>query len=298
MLRIRHPITSALSPAFVHGSTWNGGSARCGDRTQVVRVDRRRTTRCARPAAMFGADAGTRVAFSEVMTNSTARSSSPTISATVDAPPCTGRSPSPTRAPFHVLHFVCAIEPHAPTRDQGEPRRRLRVRRPRAASVDDEVESELRGAGVTGTVHFYVHARIGKPAERGPPARTRGRRGLIDHRQQGAHRRRPAHARLGLGEGGARSALHGRGGSPQDPTTTSSCPRSWTRPRRITRYLPPHRYSYEDRRLDVRPGRLAAVLKGRPRETRNPCGGFRRSCRPCARTGGSQGFGWRRTSRP
>jgi hypothetical protein len=31
--------------------------------------------------------------------------------------------------------------------------------------VREEIEQELRGAKTTGQVHFYIHARIGKPSE-------------------------------------------------------------------------------------------------------------------------------------
>lgn len=70
-----------------------------------------------------------------------------------------------TRAPFHVLHFVCVVEPHAPL--HAVPGHKVdyeyaeRVQR----ALADEIEQELRGANAFVRVHFYVHARIGKPAE-------------------------------------------------------------------------------------------------------------------------------------
>src|SRR5258706_15482194 len=69
-----------------------------------------------------------------------------------------------TRAPFHVLHFICVIEPHAalptlPTKhvDYGYAERVQ-------GAVTDVITTELKGMNVTDRVHFYVHARIGKPA--------------------------------------------------------------------------------------------------------------------------------------
>jgi universal stress protein A len=69
-----------------------------------------------------------------------------------------------SRAPFHILHFVCVIEPHAPLPTL--PTKHLdyayaqRVQR----AVTDAVETELRDANVSTSVHFFVHARLGKPA--------------------------------------------------------------------------------------------------------------------------------------
>ena len=69
------------------------------------------------------------------------------------------------RAPFHVLHFACIIDPHAgigaiPTKH---------VDAEYAQRVHDElrgvIEQELRAHGTNGRVHYYIHARIGKPAE-------------------------------------------------------------------------------------------------------------------------------------
>jgi nucleotide-binding universal stress UspA family protein len=70
-----------------------------------------------------------------------------------------------TRAPFHVLHFVCVIDPHAgvaalPTKgvdfEYAE-----RVQR----TLKEEIEFELRGIAAAPRIHFFVHARIGKATE-------------------------------------------------------------------------------------------------------------------------------------
>jgi nucleotide-binding universal stress UspA family protein len=70
------------------------------------------------------------------------------------------------RAPFHVLHFLCALDPHAQL---------LAV--PRHGPIDfayaervesallDEIANELKAASIAERVHFFVHVRIGRPAE-------------------------------------------------------------------------------------------------------------------------------------
>ncbi|HEY5944081.1 MAG TPA: universal stress protein [Kofleriaceae bacterium] len=69
-----------------------------------------------------------------------------------------------TRAPWHVLHFVCVIDPHfafpaLPTKH---------IDLEYANRVQEEVTAvvvqELDAKRVTDRVHFFVHARIGKPA--------------------------------------------------------------------------------------------------------------------------------------
>jgi nucleotide-binding universal stress UspA family protein len=69
-----------------------------------------------------------------------------------------------TRAPWHVLHFVCAIDPHfafpsLPTKH---------IDLEYAARVQEEVTAivvqELDAKRISDRVHFFVHARIGKPA--------------------------------------------------------------------------------------------------------------------------------------
>jgi nucleotide-binding universal stress UspA family protein len=68
-----------------------------------------------------------------------------------------------TRAPFHILHFVCVIDPHVPF--AAVPTKHVdyeyaeRVQRVLA----EEIGQELRDAKVADRVHFFVHARIGHP---------------------------------------------------------------------------------------------------------------------------------------
>jgi nucleotide-binding universal stress UspA family protein len=69
------------------------------------------------------------------------------------------------RAPFHVLHIVCAIDPHNAV--PAVPHRG-RVTYEYAELVQHELTSliarELREAKIVQPIQFYVHARIGRPA--------------------------------------------------------------------------------------------------------------------------------------
>jgi nucleotide-binding universal stress UspA family protein len=70
-----------------------------------------------------------------------------------------------TRAPFHVLHFICAIEPHAPLPSLPvKPVDYAYAERVQQA-MTEAISMELREAKVTDRVHFFVHARIGKPSD-------------------------------------------------------------------------------------------------------------------------------------
>jgi nucleotide-binding universal stress UspA family protein len=70
------------------------------------------------------------------------------------------------RAPFHVLHIVCVIEPHVPLvavpSADGEVSYQYAERVQQA--ITDAVAQELELAKTTEPIHFFVHARIGKPA--------------------------------------------------------------------------------------------------------------------------------------
>jgi nucleotide-binding universal stress UspA family protein len=157
------------------------------------------------------------------------------------------------RAPFHVLHFVCAIEPHTPN---AAIKASHGVDYDYAARVQqaltDEVECELRAAGVTGTVHFYVHARIGRPAEEilalaqevGADLIIVGSKGLTGVE------------RLVLGSVSERVVREAH------CTVEVARPKTYDYVELVKvvdsteahhDYVPPHRYSYEDKRLCVRP---------------------------------------------
>ena len=70
------------------------------------------------------------------------------------------------RAPFHVLHFAVILDPHSGLAALPPQRH---VDAAYAERVHDElktvIEQELRAHGTAGRVHFYIHARIGKPAD-------------------------------------------------------------------------------------------------------------------------------------
>lgn len=70
-----------------------------------------------------------------------------------------------TRAPFHVLHFVCVIEPHHPIHALPGKKVDYDYAERIQHMLTDEIEQELRAAKAAVRVHFNVHARIGKPAE-------------------------------------------------------------------------------------------------------------------------------------
>jgi nucleotide-binding universal stress UspA family protein len=70
------------------------------------------------------------------------------------------------RAPFHVLHIACVIDPHAgvpavPLAGKVDFAYAERVQE----TIAEVVGQELREAKTNDRVHFFVHARIGKAAE-------------------------------------------------------------------------------------------------------------------------------------
>jgi nucleotide-binding universal stress UspA family protein len=156
-----------------------------------------------------------------------------------------------TRAPFHVLHFVCVIEPHSavpplPTHkvdyDYAE-----RVQR----ALTDTIELELRALASNERIHFNVHARIGRPADEilqlarevGADLIIVGSRGL-----KGAER-------LVLGSVSERVVREA------GCTVEVARPKSYDYVELLDvkeveahhHYVAPHRYYYEDHRLLVRP---------------------------------------------
>ncbi|HET9620815.1 MAG TPA: universal stress protein [Kofleriaceae bacterium] len=71
-----------------------------------------------------------------------------------------------SRAPFHVLHFVTAIDPHGgvaavPRHGAVDFRYADEVR----AAMLADIGSALQASPVASELHFFVHARIGKPAD-------------------------------------------------------------------------------------------------------------------------------------
>jgi nucleotide-binding universal stress UspA family protein len=70
------------------------------------------------------------------------------------------------RAPFHILHFICAIEPHGqvPTIPHHGRVDLAYVERVQQALLD-EITVELKGAAIADRVHFFIHVRIGHAAQ-------------------------------------------------------------------------------------------------------------------------------------
>lgn len=156
-----------------------------------------------------------------------------------------------TRAPFHVLHFVCAIEPHAPL--PAVPGKQVdyeyaeRVQRALASVI----EEELRAADSAIRVHFYVHARIGKPAEEilqlarevGADLIVVGSKGLTGVE------------RIVLGSVSER-VVREAGCAVMVARPKTYEPVELLEVREVEphlHYVPPHRYYYEDNRMSVRP---------------------------------------------
>jgi nucleotide-binding universal stress UspA family protein len=156
------------------------------------------------------------------------------------------------RAPFHVLHVVCAIDPHDP--NPSVPHRGrvdYRYAEQVQAAMSDAIAQEVRAAEVTVSVQFFVHARIGKPADEilslarevGADLIIIGSKGLtgID--------------RLVLGSVSERVVRE------------SGCTVEVARPKRYENvellqvreaeathhYVPPHRYTYDQQTASLRP---------------------------------------------
>lgn len=156
------------------------------------------------------------------------------------------------RAPWHVLHFVCVIDPHFAF--PSLPAKRVDI--DYAARVQEEVTSivgqELAAKLVTDRIHFFVHARIGKPAQEilgvaedvGADLIIVGSKGLT-----GIER-----AVLGsVSEKVVREAKC---------TVEVARPKTYEyvalaevvdNPEPHRKYVPPHRYTYESQRVNRRP---------------------------------------------
>jgi nucleotide-binding universal stress UspA family protein len=156
------------------------------------------------------------------------------------------------RAPFHVLHFVCVVDRHGalPAVAPHGPVDYAYTERIQAA-LTDIVTQELRAIDVDQAVHFCVHIRIGKPAEElldvarsvGADLILVGSKGLTGVE------------RLVLGSVSERVV--------REAKCTVEVARAKTYDHvelsKIIEvephlsYVPPHRYAYEERRLERRP---------------------------------------------
>lgn len=154
-----------------------------------------------------------------------------------------------SRAPAHVLHTLCVIDPHAPVPSI-----------PSYGGVDDvyaarvqevlavHVQQELDLSEVAERVHFFVHARIG----RHPAAEILqlARELAADLIIVGSH-----------GLTGVERLLVGS--TSERVVREAGCTVEVARPKRYPAaarevaharpHIPPHRYTYEDRRASLRP---------------------------------------------
>jgi nucleotide-binding universal stress UspA family protein len=162
------------------------------------------------------------------------------------------------RAPFHVLHFACIVDKH--TRlpmmpavpglsEYGHVDYEYTERVQQA--LTDVVTQELRAASIEGRVHFFVHVRIGKPADEllavakdvGADLIIVGSKGLTGVE------------RLMLGSVSEKVVREAR------CTVEVARPKTYDYVELATivevephlSYVPPHRYWYEDRRVELRP---------------------------------------------
>ena len=157
-----------------------------------------------------------------------------------------------TRAPWHVLHFVCVVDPHSAF--PAVPGRKIdfeyatRVQ----GAVTEAIVQELKARKVEGRVHFFVHVPIGKAAEEilrcaemvGADLIMVGSKGLtgIERAVLGSVSERVVR------EAGCTVEV-------VRPKTYSYVPllEIVDNQQPVHKYVPPHRYTYEDHRVQLRP---------------------------------------------
>jgi nucleotide-binding universal stress UspA family protein len=159
------------------------------------------------------------------------------------------------RAPFHVLHVVCIIDPKSPipsipSYNGVDYMYAARVQEALAA----EIQAELEKVEVHDRVHFFVHARIGKPAEEILVLAQEIGADLIivgNHGMTGVER---------LLLGSTSEHLVREAGCTVEVARAKRYPEvkllqiedvDPNQPHHT--YVPPHRYTYEDRRVNLRP---------------------------------------------
>jgi nucleotide-binding universal stress UspA family protein len=156
------------------------------------------------------------------------------------------------RAPFHVLHVVCVVDPKEaipsiPSYNGVDYMYAARVQEALAA----ETQQELDHADVRGSVHFFVHARIGKAApeilslarEVGADLIIVGSKGMTGIE------------RLILGS--TSEHVVREAGCTVEVARAKQYPEVQLLPIEAVdadhTYVPPHRYTYEDHRVNLRP---------------------------------------------
>jgi nucleotide-binding universal stress UspA family protein len=156
------------------------------------------------------------------------------------------------RAPFHVLHVVCVVDPREavpalPSYNGVDYMYAARVQEALAA----ETQHELDRTDVHGSVHFFVHARIGKAApeilalaeEIGADLIIVGSKRLTSLERlilgsTSEHVMREAGCTVEIARAKRYPDVTLIPVEPVDPVHT---------------YVPPHRYTYEDHRVNLRP---------------------------------------------
>lgn len=155
-------------------------------------------------------------------------------------------------APFHVLHVVCAIDPKQaipsiPSYNGVDYMYAARVQEALAA----EIRQELDRADVRDRVHFFVHARIGKAANEILTLAREVGADLIIVGSTGM----TGVERMILGSISERVVREARCtvevARPKKYRDVDLVPITQVEPRRT--YVAPHRYTYEDRRVSLRP---------------------------------------------
>ena len=156
------------------------------------------------------------------------------------------------RAPFHVLHVVCVVDPKEaipslPSYNGVDYMYAARVQEALAA----ETQQELDRAEVQGSVHFFVHARIGVAA---PEILTLAEEVGADLIIVGS-KRMSGLERLILGS--TSELVMREAGCTVEIARAKRYPDVELIPVEpvdpVHTYVPPHRYTYEDHRVNLRP---------------------------------------------
>jgi nucleotide-binding universal stress UspA family protein len=156
------------------------------------------------------------------------------------------------RAPSHVLHVICAVDPKQaipsiPPYNGVDYMYAARVQEALAA----EIQHELDRAEVHERVHFFVHARIGRAASEILALAREVGADLIIIGSTGM----TGVERMLLGSTSERVVREARCtvevARPKTYRDVDLVPISQVQPRRA--YVAPHRYTYEDRRVSLRP---------------------------------------------
>ncbi len=159
-------------------------------------------------------------------------------------------------APVHVLHVVCVIDPEGaipsiPSYNGIDYMYAARVQEILAA----EIQRELDEAEVASRVHFFVHARVGRASQEILALAREVSADLIILGSHGMTGIEPSIERMLLGSVSERVVRE------------AGCTVEIARPKRYPEvtlfpteaalphhtYVPPHRYTYEDHRVNLRP---------------------------------------------